>query len=98
MWLSRSQFCIGVLGESAAMMTPQEMGQVNKELSSLQPVIDMLTMLTQQRDEVRCLRSVASLFLQLVRATFCTKGVYMSGACLRVTIARQEMRHMHWKS
>ena len=74
--LSRPQCCSVVLGESAAMMTPQEMGQVNKELSSLQPVIDTLTMLTQQRDEVRCSRSVASLFGQLLTAELCTKGVY----------------------
>ena len=32
---------------------PQEIGQVNKNLSHQQPVIVMLTALTEQRDEVR---------------------------------------------
>lgn len=38
-------------------MTPQEMGQVNKELSNLQPVIDTLAILKEQRDEVTCANS-----------------------------------------
>ena len=39
--------------ESAAQLTPKELGQLNKELSTLQPVVDALTILAKQRQEVR---------------------------------------------
>lgn len=42
-----------VSDESAAQLTPKELGQVNKELSSLQPVVDALRILSEQRQEVR---------------------------------------------
>ena len=39
--------------ESAAQLTPKQLSQVNKELSSLQPVVDALRILNEQRQEVR---------------------------------------------
>lgn len=39
--------------ESAAQLTPKQLGQLNKELSTLQPVVDALTVLAKQRQEVR---------------------------------------------
>ena len=38
--------------ESAAQCTPKQMGQINKELSTLQPVVDALRILSEQRQEV----------------------------------------------
>ena len=42
-----------IAAESAAQLSPKQLGQVNKELSSLQPVVDALRILSQQRQEVR---------------------------------------------
>lgn len=39
--------------ESAAQLTPKQLGQLNKELSTLQPVVDALTILAKLRQEVR---------------------------------------------
>ena len=39
--------------ESAAQLTPKQLGRLNKELSSLQPVVDALRVLSKQRQEVR---------------------------------------------
>ena len=38
--------------ESAAQLTPKQLGQINKELSTLQPVVDALRILSEQRQEV----------------------------------------------
>lgn len=45
--------CICRAEESAALLTPKQLGQLNKELSTLQPVVDALTILAKQRQEVR---------------------------------------------
>ena len=39
--------------ETAAQLDPKQLGQLNKELSTLQPVVDALSILARQRQEVR---------------------------------------------
>ena len=73
--MSCAYCCSGSPGEDAAMMTPQEMGQVNKELSHLQPVIDTLTILTEQRHEVR--------HAKITACTGCIPAVTHSHSCSR---------------
>ncbi len=38
--------------ESAAHLTPKQLGQINRELRTLQPVVDALRILSEQRQEV----------------------------------------------
>lgn len=51
--------------ESAAQLTPKQLGQLNKELSTLQPVVDALAILAKQRQEVRHATSFHSIHDQI---------------------------------
>ena len=46
------QAALAFTGESAADLLPKQLQQVNKELSSLQPVVEALRILSQQQQEV----------------------------------------------
>ena len=52
-WSCEGCECLcGESDESAAQLTPKQLSQINKELSTLQPVVDALRILSEQRQEV----------------------------------------------
>lgn len=47
-----TDLCHQLAEESAAQLNPKQLGQLNKELSTLQPVVDALSILAKQRQEI----------------------------------------------
>ncbi|KAL0038242.1 hypothetical protein WJX79_009887 [Trebouxia sp. C0005] len=52
------ELCRQLADESAAQLTPKQLSQINKELSTLQPVVDALRILSEKRQEMDDLEGV----------------------------------------
>lgn len=61
--------------ESAAQLNPKQLGQLNKELSTLQPVVDALSILAKQRQEV----GHTSHYLKTVTLNMCPVEAWCTG-------------------